>query len=601
MNYKISKKLNRILPTGWSQKFWVYIYPIIIAIAFVSIAFSAVQTKSATVDEKFHLVRGVMLLETGDLRINQHHPYLFNLIHALPTLLDKDIVNPPTDSELWDQALKDELAFEHVELNGGVIEYTKNVLAGPRLLATIITGFFLIAFYWLLRRELGVFIAATATFLLAFSPTLLAHGPLVTTDAPAMITIFLSSWYLYLWIKYSRKDYLIAFVVFAFVALLTKYNAVMLGPIWAAFLLIGFYAKPDAAKRLELKRLMIAAGKVLLVCIVWAVALTFAYKLQFATIYDMAYGRVTSEQQILAEISPEDPPIVQDIKELVYLKIKFPFPQYVHGFLDNVIFHNEVGHDAYLLGESSNFGWWYYFPISFAIKETLPTLFLTIVAFALATYFLFAQWKLGKGIKTQSFVLIMVPALLFALSVSSSLNLGIRHLLPIYPFLFLLIGAMLYEVAKRVRIKYLLTAMMAISFISVLLAYPNYISYFNESIPSRSDGYLYLRSSSYDWEQDLIVQQEYIDTIHDRKIFLKAEDIDGEGLLVQRKVNFFKNYNLIESNRLKVLRMLYENGELETYKEVGDTLIVFEVDSFEIDSLIPKMQIWEADKLSAAQ
>lgn len=592
------KKLGSLTSKKQRSIFWVYVFPILVSLIFLLMSFSAVTTKSGGVDEKFHLIRGVMLLETGDLRINQHHPYLFNLIHALPTLVDDDLKNPSTESTYWDLAMKDELAFEHVELNGGVTEYARNVLYWPRLLAAFITALFIALFYTLVRKEFGVFIAAVSTFLLAFSPTMLANGPLVTTDVPAMITIFLTTWFLYLWLKYKKSKMLGLFILLAFLTIITKYSALFFAPVWIIFVIIGFYKnsavqKAQAGDKLAL--LLSSSLKAFAICLIWFIALTAAYKFQFATVYDMAYGREEKQAEISQEVGTD---FTGRLADLAYTKLNLPFPQYINGFLDNVVFHDIYGHNSYLLGEFGDQGWWYYFPVSFALKETIPTVFLTLLSFTIAIYFFATKFRLGRKLSLESWLLIIIPALLMLLSMQSSINIGIRHILPIYPFLFILVAAMLYQIHKRVKIHSITVVVLALSFISMSLSYPNFLSYFNESIGGRENGYLYLRGSSYDWEQDFILQEKYVIEHSGENVVTDTYSLVGKGLLIQRKVTFFKEYEEIDSDRLKVMRKLYSLGELEPYEEVGDTLIVFEVDSDELDRLIPLLLEEEANEES---
>ena len=91
--------------------------------------------------------------------------------------------------------------------------------------------------------------------------------------------------------------------------------------------------------------------------------------------------------------------------------------------------HSHEGHPAGLLGEYSSHGWWYYFPVAFAFKATIPFLFLSIASLA---------WALSRLIrrKERALLILLVPfALYTALMMASPLNIGVRYYLPAYVFL----------------------------------------------------------------------------------------------------------------------------------------------------------------------
>ena len=93
--------------------------------------------------------------------------------------------------------------------------------------------------------------------------------------------------------------------------------------------------------------------------------------------------------------------------------------------------HQGSGHTSYLLGMTSGDGWWYYYPIAFLVKTSLPLLLLLGLA-------------LSRGRFDRDELFLALPAgLFFLVSMTQNLNLGIRYLLPIYPLLIILVGRIL--------------------------------------------------------------------------------------------------------------------------------------------------------------
>jgi hypothetical protein len=99
--------------------------------------------------------------------------------------------------------------------------------------------------------------------------------------------------------------------------------------------------------------------------------------------------------------------------------------------------HNRQGHPASLLGMYSPTGWWYYFPVAFALKTTLPFLLLSLASLAWGAYEFFKR-------RDRRFLILLTPfALYTAFVLLSRINIGVRYYLPAFPFLFILGGALL--------------------------------------------------------------------------------------------------------------------------------------------------------------
>jgi hypothetical protein len=491
------------------KNFLVKVFPFIVAIIFATTAITSVSDKSASTDEKYHLTRGIMLIETGDMRLNQHHPYLFNAILALPTLFDTDLVTPSLDQEKWIKADKDGLSSQLVKINGGTEEFSQNVLAGPRILMITISTVFLVLFYYLLKSRFGGFIATVSLLLLATSPTYFAHSRLVTTDIPAAITIFLSSLALYDYFKAEKNERfkkLSIFIFAYFIALLSKYSAVTIVAVYAPLIIIDEFTRKEDWKGFAIE--LIKKGSLIIFSLLFL--LTAAYKFQFATIQDMQYGNETKILYAYNDINRiRDFGLVKiaDGLEFVYEKARLPFPQFVHGFYENVINHNLFGHKSFFLGEREIYGWRTYFPVSYMLKENLFTVAVSAFSLVIGAWSLIKntikQKKWTKQLSLSTLALLLTPSLLLFLSINSSLNLGIRYLLPIYPFIFLgiaIIFSLIYNKWKKaVTILFVIGAFLNI--ISIGTNYPDYISYFNESV-APENRHLYLRDSSFDWHQN---------------------------------------------------------------------------------------------------
>lgn len=183
-----------------------------------------------------------------------------------------------------------------------------------------------------------------------------------------------------------------------------------------------------------------------------------------------------------------------------------------------------MGHGSYLFGNYSVTGWWYYFIIAFLIKTPLVILILLLILFFVFIYKYIIFHPSAANITRASrlreffrlYYLIIVPPLVFFLwSLTSHLNLGIRHIFPVYPFIFLGLGALLnLKIIKsysRLVYKIFWWAIIFCYLLTNIKIFPFYISFFNEFVGGSSQGQNYLLDSNIDWGQDVKRLKIYLD------------------------------------------------------------------------------------------
>jgi hypothetical protein len=167
--------------------------------------------------------------------------------------------------------------------------------------------------------------------------------------------------------------------------------------------------------------------------------------------------------------------------------------------LHAIIEHAEAGHPSYLLGEKSKTGWWYYFPVVFAVKT--PTALLVL----LAVWVPAGLWRLrGRGFWPPSLPwigLTIPPLLWFGSAMFSRLNIGVRHILPIYPFLFVLVAAVVIPVLRRRAVLLLLPVALMQTWETARI-HPYYLAFFNSLAGGPEKGPSYVLDSNIDWGQD---------------------------------------------------------------------------------------------------
>jgi hypothetical protein len=190
-----------------------------------------------------------------------------------------------------------------------------------------------------------------------------------------------------------------------------------------------------------------------------------------------------------------------------------------HAFLRCLIEtanHNSRGDPAYLLGKYSSTGWWYYFPVAFAVKTPTAVLLLSLfgIAAAMVGVWHSAPTKMVarlRGARFEWFVLSIPPALYFLASMQSHINLGVRHILPVYPFLFVMLSAALFESRFKRLILIVVVTTGALEIAEAAYIYPHYLAFFNLPSGGAIHGQRYLLDSNIDWGQDLKKLKRYLD------------------------------------------------------------------------------------------
>lgn len=166
--------------------------------------------------------------------------------------------------------------------------------------------------------------------------------------------------------------------------------------------------------------------------------------------------------------------------------------------------HSKGGHDAYLLGDWSHKGWWYYDPAAFFLKNSLAFVILTMSAIIfLAKNF---HWTSTRPIE---FTLWVASIVYLLAAMTSNVNIGVRHLLPIFPLLCAAIGLAFARV-NHPSVHKVVGALIVWQAVVALLAYPLYIQFFSEALGGAKNGYMYLIDSNYDWGQDANRLQKFL-------------------------------------------------------------------------------------------
>jgi hypothetical protein len=513
--------------------------------------------ESATMDELAHIPAGYGYVRYLDNRLNPEHPALVKALAALPLLFQN--LKFPTDKSSWQTDVNGQWAagaqflYESGNDADKIIQWSR---FGPMLLTIL-----LIIFIYIWAKELiGRWWALLPVFLFSLSPTVLAHGHYVTTDIGAALGIFVATYYFTKFLfEPSRRHLIFSGLTFG-IAQSMKFSAVLLIPFFI-FLIFVFYFWKIYNDRQKYFSRAFKYLRALLAIFIIGYALVYAVYFLFTINYPIEKQSADTEFILTSfaggpDANYESCKLKSDISlsrrvrclaEInIYIagnKILRPFGEYMLGVL-MVMQRSSGGNTAYFLGEVSAAGWWHYFPVVFVLKEPLPSLILIGLALILAL------WRIAKCFKFHAssfkrfsdylathfaeFSMIVFIILYWAYSINSPLNIGVRHILPTMPFVYILTAGTIKKwLSLKISFKGILIGILIIwYFVETLSATPYFLSYFNQIGGGTEHGYQYVTDSNYDWGQDLKRLKSFVETWnmkHETKIEKIAVDYFGGG------------------------------------------------------------------------
>ncbi|MBI2400754.1 MAG: glycosyltransferase family 39 protein [Deltaproteobacteria bacterium] len=469
---------------GFFTRYKVFIGAALLLALFIGLGSSIARKKSNTWDEPAHIMAGYAYLTEGmDYLSPLNHPVLGRSLSALfPALfldLDFDRTIEPEGakgSRFFPYSLK--FLYEN-KINGQAVLFLSRL---PNILLGALLGAFVFAWS---RRLWGTAGGFLSLFFLVLSPNILAHSTLATTDLQATAFFFITAYYLYLTAAEgidAKKTSLAAF--FFAMGLASKHTTLLVTPFMlAAFLIAG--RRAGLKKTLGYLALLIG----LTYLFIWAV-----YGFSF---HSSSPGYAPPDWTAFQPTGPA--------RFLHFLNEWKLLPEsYLYGLAGSVAGAGS-GRAAFFMGQYSATGWASYFPMAFLIKTPIPTL---IFLCAALLYFSREKERLMKA----AFI-ILPPLLIFFAFSAQKVNIGLRHVLPAYPFIFVLIGFVPSIKTESMKLaRAIFYACVVWYAYAAAMIFPHQLAYFNEFIGGPKNGYKYLVDSNLDWGQDLPGLKEFMDS-----------------------------------------------------------------------------------------
>jgi hypothetical protein len=475
------------------------------------LAASTWRVYSNTWDEPEHLAAGIELLDRGRYEYDTEHPPVARIFMALGPYLAgaHSYGTPPPDG------VQEGVDILYTDGHYDTFLTLARLGTLPWLAVLLLATWF-----WARRLTGSEGEALLAVLLVASVPPILGHAALATLDVAAAATVLLALYALQCWFVSGRwRDAVFAGIT-AGIAIGSKFSAV-------PFLILGFAvlgaaqgvlarrgrrtatdakgasadqraasavrALPESQWRRRTSGLAIMALTALVPLFIVYAPLSSAHS-SIDHRYELALGFLLQEHGLSHAAG-------------VFLGHIW-LPRWVKGVVEGIIAikaHNDTGHLSFLLGELRSTGWWYFYLVGLAVKTPLPLLATGPVGLAILAR---EGWRTCDGWRLAP-ALLFLTVLVFASSFSH-INIGIRHILVLYPFMALG-GAhavtLAWQSLRKATVRplailgsALLVGLVGWQASTLWTANPDYLPYFNEAVvhPAKV-----LVDSDLDWGQDL--------------------------------------------------------------------------------------------------
>jgi 4-amino-4-deoxy-L-arabinose transferase-like glycosyltransferase len=483
------------------------------------LAFDAARRASVTIDEFAHLPAGLTYWQQGTFALYHHNPPLAKLLAALPVLAS----HPEVDyTRSWATARMEgrppnPTDFGTDFMRANAARYIALFMRGRAAIIALSAAGLVLVYQWA-RALWGTPSGLLAAVLWAYEPNLIAHAGLVTTDVAATVLILAATWAFWRWLeRHSLRRATLAGVLFG-LALLTKFTALLLFPVFAVMAAVYWPLGPrpgPPAPPPKGRLSPVLSGLPIPVLALLVLNLGYGFE---------GTGRVLGSFPFLSttltrpRTGGEVPRTPYAFYRMIYEQrqnrfegtwlgaLPVPVPeQYLLG-LDEQRFEANTGlpgggYAVSLRGEVRRSGWWWYYLYALAVKTPIGLWF--IVGLSIGVAILRRQVRLGRDE-----IVLALPALavVLAMSLMTGLDVGVRYVLPIFPFLFLGAARVMRPDVRRILGRpgrFMLLAGFAWIAFGTLAIHPHELSYFNELAGGPAGGHRELLDSNLDWGQDL--------------------------------------------------------------------------------------------------
>ena len=513
----------------------------------LALAERSLVLENPTVDEVVHLPAGVTYWQKGTFRLYHHNPPLVRMVAALPVIWANPVTAPAYEQESWTRPdpsptnFSQTFAFFNAARYFELFQLARTVMP----LFSILGG--LVVFDWS-RRLHGVWGGLLSLCLWVFCPNILAHCRLITTDVGSTALGVAATFVFWLYLRSPSWPRAMAAGVMLGLAELTKFSMLVLYAVWPFLWLVRLIL---ATPRTQIvRRAVVGAAHGSLIVAISILVIDAGYRFEGVGVrlerFEFASGTLTRPVATGIRKPPASQnPLYQMMwpfrenrfRGTVLAKLPAPLPEhYLLGFDEQKVEADGIpnrlrrahkalqegdvelarkeagsadesvgGYPVYLNGVLRNSGWWYYYICTLLYKVPEGTWVLVLLSLLL----LVIQRRTREAWADEICLWTVPVVVLFSMSFLTDINLGLRYVLSIAPYVFIAAGKVVPWVEglrglRRWIGRVITLASLGLTIASALWIHPHYLAYFNwisggpDRVPVR------LIDSNLDWGQDLV-------------------------------------------------------------------------------------------------
>ncbi len=532
-----------VVPSTGRPKFWTPPRLIVAVVALVllhgTLAVDSLLRENPTVDEVAHLPAGVSYWEQGTFRLYHHNPPLIKLIAALPVILAGPTTDPLYEQPSWTNATPSHPFFAHEFAALNADRYLDLMTLARLTIPPISMIGAVVLFLWT-RRLYGDVGALLSLSLYAFAPNILAHARLVTTDIGATVIGLAANFAYALYLQ--RPGWIRAFVAGGLLGIgcLIKFSLLLLFGLWPLLWLVHTLLRGDRSESFLrwLRRYVLHALTALTITL-GLINAGYGFEGTFTRLGDFEFYSATLTRPFEREMSRDPgflelnglqkivaPHRINRFRNTILGAIPVPLPvHFLLGFDEQKVEADGIparfvdpnappdatlGYPVYLDGILRETGWETYYLQ--ALRYKLPEGTLILIGLAILS---FPVYRPQVNRADEAVVAIIPIVYLLVFTFATDINIGLRYVLPMLPFLFLVagrVGAWCADASgpQGWLLRGLTLIALLASIASSLSVHPHYLAHFNRVSGGPDRGSEHLIDSNLDWGQDLITLHDWM-------------------------------------------------------------------------------------------
>lgn len=519
---------------------------IVAGVALLAIAFylilsvDSLSRKSVHFDETAHLASGYFMLKYDDYRVGTANMIFSQKMAALP-LFFPDVKDP--DPAMIDKAFEGKYMSGNEAFGIGMLLLNESGNDSRKLLfrGRMVMLFFglitaLTVFLWS-KKIFGSPGGLISLFFLSSCPVFISLSGIIGTDIVATALLLLAVWSYWTLLHRVTPFTCMLFAVPSGLLLMTKMSGLLFGPVAILLLLIRILAnkplefgwgwKPPRVISSRKKSACIIISGILVSALIILGVIWGGYGFRYSADNPGLKGAALNWQGFLEK---QDSALQEsqnstcrrnehtDGALVSFVRFAKSLHLLPEAFLFDLASLGKLTQSriAFFLGETSREGWLSYFPLIFLAKSGLPLILAVIIVAVSSSVFLLRKmrthekrmpWQAYECLPILVFIAVYMVVVMFG-----SINIGHRHILPIYPFIYVLLGSLAFLFrTERLWPKIILSLLIVSSFMTAIAAHPNHLAYISPLFGGTDGGYRLFADSSIEWGQELPAVKKWID------------------------------------------------------------------------------------------